>query len=527
MTKAKNISYLVFLALCLMSFNPVLGQTTYVSNGSSTNWSSAAAWTPNGIPVLGSWPYDNVVINNTINYTGSITSVSSTSIVINNGGTLHVTANFTTGNWGAPLVNIDSGGTLTVDGALNISGSDSFNNSGTLNAGSFTLSSAGGSDVTNSGIVNVTNDLTFNVARNFYSTAGSINVGGKITLGSSSSYFHISNTPIIVSGDFNVNGSASLASIGPSLNIGGNWNNTGAVATSLNATLNVAGNLYNTGSSSLVFNGATIIGGLVTGTGATTITANSTFQITGALALSGSAYLDGTGIVSWGSFSTDGSGSAIVCVNGTRYDTDPISQATEPVTHSIDLSFCAELLPVLLTYFEAKKNMDEIVLQWQTASEINSNYFVVERSKDGVSFETVGWLASAGTSNKILNYQLVDQNPILGQSYYRLKQFDFDGAFEIFKVVEIDFKDENSRIQFAVYPTIVDENVTFSFISMEDRMYSLEIINDMGNIIKKTGIAATKGLNNFSSSLLEYSSGCYFARISSVEETSQIIFFKR
>lgn len=97
-------------------------------------------------------------------------------------------------------------------------------------------------------------------------------------------------------------------------------------------------------------------------------------------------------------------------------------------------------LPVELLFFDAKLNNERKVdLIWQTASEHNNDYFSIERSQDGENFEVITIVPGAGNSNDLLSYLSKDENPFPGISYYRLKQTDYDGAFEYspIKVVQL------------------------------------------------------------------------------------------
>ncbi|MCO6500207.1 MAG: T9SS type A sorting domain-containing protein [Vicingus serpentipes] len=101
-------------------------------------------------------------------------------------------------------------------------------------------------------------------------------------------------------------------------------------------------------------------------------------------------------------------------------------------------------LPVTLIQFEANVNEDRVELKWVTATEINSDYFVIERSKDGKDWKELLTTSAAGNSHQTITYFEVDYNPHKGTSYYRLKQVDFDGSYEYFSIVPVKFL-KNSR----------------------------------------------------------------------------------
>ncbi|MCC6252410.1 MAG: hypothetical protein IT238_08120, partial [Bacteroidia bacterium] len=96
-------------------------------------------------------------------------------------------------------------------------------------------------------------------------------------------------------------------------------------------------------------------------------------------------------------------------------------------------------LPITLLEFNAQPVIDEVSITWTTASEINNDYFNVERSKDGIHFESIAQIPGAGNSHTILNYKTMDAQPYEGVSYYRLKQTDFDGKFEYSTIKSVNF----------------------------------------------------------------------------------------
>lgn len=92
-------------------------------------------------------------------------------------------------------------------------------------------------------------------------------------------------------------------------------------------------------------------------------------------------------------------------------------------------------LPVTLTSFIVKPEGESALVQWETASEKDNDYFLVERSQDNENFEVIGRVMGSGTTTSPRKYQYNDAIPFTGTSYYRLKQVDYDGHTETFKVV--------------------------------------------------------------------------------------------
>ncbi len=86
-------------------------------------------------------------------------------------------------------------------------------------------------------------------------------------------------------------------------------------------------------------------------------------------------------------------------------------------------------LPIELINFDVRLNNEkEVDIFWATATEINNDYFSVERSKDGRFFEQIATVKGAGNSTVVNNYKTLDAHPFTGINYYRLKQVDFDGT---------------------------------------------------------------------------------------------------
>jgi hypothetical protein len=98
-------------------------------------------------------------------------------------------------------------------------------------------------------------------------------------------------------------------------------------------------------------------------------------------------------------------------------------------------------LPVDLLSFNAVLNSQKQVdITWTTATETNCDYYIVERTGDGATYETVGKVKGAGNSSEQLHYLLCDKKPYDGVSYYRLKQFDFNGQSKIYAPVGINIQ---------------------------------------------------------------------------------------
>ena len=109
-------------------------------------------------------------------------------------------------------------------------------------------------------------------------------------------------------------------------------------------------------------------------------------------------------------------------------------------------------LPIELLSFDAHLNGDQVELKWETAVEINNDYFEVERSVDAQNWEVIVVRDGAGNSHQPLEYKDVDQNPYTGISYYRLSQVDFDGTRTSFNIVPVEITELGGEPGMRIFP---------------------------------------------------------------------------
>ena len=131
-------------------------------------------------------------------------------------------------------------------------------------------------------------------------------------------------------------------------------------------------------------------------------------------------------------------------------------------------------LPINLVKFNAILNNTEVEILWTTSNELNNNFFTIERSIDGLCFEIVGTKLGAGNSNTILEYTLIDSEPIEGLSYYRLKQTDYNGDYTYSKLIKV-INENRIGFSFKVFPNPVSRNEEL-FVSIEGADSEQEVL---------------------------------------------------
>ena len=121
-------------------------------------------------------------------------------------------------------------------------------------------------------------------------------------------------------------------------------------------------------------------------------------------------------------------------------------------------------LPIKLLSFDAKSNNNSVNLTWVTSSEINNDYFTIDRSVDTKIWEEITMINGSGNSNRTISYSATDDSPLDGVAYYRLKQTDFNGKFEYFKVVSVTLDSEDTDFTVTIFPNPVTSG---DFITLE------------------------------------------------------------
>ncbi len=140
-------------------------------------------------------------------------------------------------------------------------------------------------------------------------------------------------------------------------------------------------------------------------------------------------------------------------------------------------------LPIQLMSFEATLNdRAEVELNWATAIEINNDYFTVERSADGTAFEPVLEAAGAGNSTVMRTYNDVDKEPLLGLSYYRLKQTDYDGTSTYSQMRSVSLVRNSVAPSMVVYPNPSAGNIQVESKGVQG-MVSIMITDMQGKTI--------------------------------------------
>jgi hypothetical protein len=141
-------------------------------------------------------------------------------------------------------------------------------------------------------------------------------------------------------------------------------------------------------------------------------------------------------------------------------------------------------LPVELLSFEASCGNEDVLLEWETATETNNDHFLIERTEDMLHIETIGTIAGQGNSDRLIRYSFTDPAP-LPTAYYRLKQVDFDGTYSSSKWVWCACNMSNGP-WLNVFPNPADDRISIGFSGSQDEKVVVRIYDNLGREIQRT-----------------------------------------
>ena len=171
------------------------------------------------------------------------------------------------------------------------------------------------------------------------------------------------------------------------------------------------------------------------------------------------------------------------------------------------------VLPVELVNFEAKCADNNVTLNWTTSVEINNDYFLIYRSYDGVNFEVVDYVEGHGNSNEIINYSYIDNGANQGGDvFYKLEQFDYNGVSKESKIVAAECNQSEINI------TKFSERINISFVGKESNDYSIQIVNNIGQVILSKNITVSEAYYLEQIITSSFSKGIYYLSVISSDE---------
>jgi hypothetical protein len=166
------------------------------------------------------------------------------------------------------------------------------------------------------------------------------------------------------------------------------------------------------------------------------------------------------------------------------------------------------------------KNGEAVQINWSAASQLNNAYFEVQRSVDGVHFESVSRVSGCLSCSDLQHYTATDNHPLKGTSFYRIKQVDVDGKASYSTIVSITLS--KSKFTLDIYPTVTSDAFTVQVQNNGLQKRALiQILCADGKLVQQQTISLQEGENRFSYSLAGEARSIYYVRlISEAEHTS-------
>jgi YHYH protein/Secretion system C-terminal sorting domain len=197
-----------------------------------------------------------------------------------------------------------------------------------------------------------------------------------------------------------------------------------------------------------------------------------------------------------------------------------VASIVEPVT-----IYPPTVLPITLLNFTGKIEKSNAILNWTTANEINSKQFIIQRSTDGVHFENIGNVVSAGNTSQNSNYSFTDKNIPAGRVYYRLQQVDVDGRSKTYNIISL--VNNTSGFEFKVLPNPASDFIAIQYNNgLLEQDTDVKLFDSSGKLITKTQI--NKGQTITYINIETLYSGTYIVKIqnTTASESHRVVFSK-
>lgn len=170
------------------------------------------------------------------------------------------------------------------------------------------------------------------------------------------------------------------------------------------------------------------------------------------------------------------------------------------------------ILPLEMITFVGRNEGEKNKIEWVTATEKNTAYFSLEKSRDAVNFEKVVDIPAAGNSYAPKNYQAFDINPFEEITYYRLKQFDQDNTFDYSNIIAVDNKNLTDHIV-EIRPNPVYNTTQFEIFTKESGYVNIQLLNSGGYILHTESGFKEDGNKNYNLDMSKLSNGVYLIKV--------------
>jgi hypothetical protein len=191
----------------------------------------------------------------------------------------------------------------------------------------------------------------------------------------------------------------------------------------------------------------------------------------------------------------------------TEYNNQNTPSTFYTVSAEVRANSICILLPIKMQNFDCAEIADQTIqIDWETISEINSDYFIVERSSNGLNWEELKKVDAVGNSSTLQAYKAFDYQAYSPISYYRLKQVDSDGQFTYSEIRAVRFKTEQNK-SLLVYPNPATNQITLKAEEQEE-LSQIRLFNSLGKevttfikLVEKNKTKAILDISNLSAGI--------------------------
>jgi hypothetical protein len=172
-------------------------------------------------------------------------------------------------------------------------------------------------------------------------------------------------------------------------------------------------------------------------------------------------------------------------------------------------------LPVKLKSFSGKLKKKTIALSWATATEINNDYFTVEKSANGNDFYLIGRVNGTGNSMMENSYAFVDDSPLRGNNFYRLSQTDYDGTTIRFTTIRVEAAFRSDDVSINTFgPAPFNEVLRINYNVKDYGLVEIQLLNANSQPVRSEQLVAGAGMNSFFfSDVADLKKGTYYLRV--------------
>lgn len=143
------------------------------------------------------------------------------------------------------------------------------------------------------------------------------------------------------------------------------------------------------------------------------------------------------------------------------------------------------VLPVELQHFKVELKGNTVLLEWETLVELNNDRFEILHSSDSKNWSLIGTVPGVGDSRELQYYSMLDENPVAGNNYYALVQFDKDGKSTVSRVKVVQLEVDTYT---KLYPNPASENLTVEISENVKLPAQLRVFDSLGRNVKSVQV---------------------------------------